>query len=185
MTEKLVLLARSGEISAADISETINPVGAEDDFGFRGAVKPMAEMERLYATWALGQTGGHRGQTAEKLGIDPGPYSTRYSRVSQPGTPAADRDSSNVLRIFVAATASRFGATDIADSGPFAARHAEKHAQDIAVMTRSSRMTGRMLRSVSARASPACATRAPRAMCPGPPIAGVAALIPWSRRTLP
>jgi hypothetical protein len=25
----------------------------------------------LYAAWALGQTGGHRGQTAEKLGVDP------------------------------------------------------------------------------------------------------------------
>jgi two-component system response regulator HydG len=71
MTEKLVLLGRSGEISAADISETINPVGAEDEFDFRGAVRPMVEIERLYAAWALGQTGGHRGQTAEKLGIDP------------------------------------------------------------------------------------------------------------------
>ena len=71
MTEKLVLLGRSGEISPADISETINPVGAEDEFDFRGAVRPMVEIERLYAAWALGQTGGHRGQTAEKLGIDP------------------------------------------------------------------------------------------------------------------
>jgi two-component system response regulator HydG len=71
MTEKLVLLGRSSEISAADISETINPVGPEDEFDFRGAVRPMVEIERLYAAWALGQTGGHRGQTAEKLGIDP------------------------------------------------------------------------------------------------------------------
>lgn len=71
MTEKLVLLGRSGEISAADIPDTLSAVGAEDALEFRGPVKPMLEIERLYAAWALGQTGGHRGQTAEKLGVDP------------------------------------------------------------------------------------------------------------------
>jgi two-component system response regulator HydG len=71
MTEKLVLLGRGDEISATDIADTINAVGAADSLEFRGDVKPMAEIERLYAAWALAQTGGHRGQTAEKLGIDP------------------------------------------------------------------------------------------------------------------
>jgi DNA-binding NtrC family response regulator len=71
MTEKLVLLGRSGEISTADLPNTVNSVTAEDPFEFQGAVKPMMEIERLYAAWALGQTGGHRGQTAEKLGVDP------------------------------------------------------------------------------------------------------------------
>ena len=71
MTEKLVLLGRSGEISTADLPNTITSVTAEDLFEFQGAVKPMMEIERLYAAWALGQTGGHRGQTAEKLGVDP------------------------------------------------------------------------------------------------------------------
>ena len=71
MTEKLVLLGRSGEISAADIPDTLSAFGAEDALEFRGPVKPMIEVERLYAAWALGQTGGHRGQTAEKLGVDP------------------------------------------------------------------------------------------------------------------
>jgi two-component system response regulator HydG len=71
MTEKLVLLGRSGEISAADLADTISTVGAGDALEFRGDVKPMAEIERLYAAWALAQTGGHRGQTAERLGVDP------------------------------------------------------------------------------------------------------------------
>ncbi len=71
MTEKLVLLGRSGEISAADIADSISAVSAGDALEFRGEVKTIAEIERLYAAWALGQTGGHRGQTAEKLGVDP------------------------------------------------------------------------------------------------------------------
>jgi two-component system response regulator HydG len=71
MTEKLVLLGRAGEISAADLPHSVKAVSAEEPFEFRGAVQPMMEIERLYAAWALGQTGGHRGQTAEKLGVDP------------------------------------------------------------------------------------------------------------------
>ena len=71
MTEKLVLLGRTGEISAADLSDSLNPASPADTFDFRGPVKPMAKIERLYAAWALAQTGGHRGQTAEKLGVDP------------------------------------------------------------------------------------------------------------------
>jgi len=71
MTEKLVLLGRAGEISAADLPDTVKALRLDDPFEFRGMVQPMIEIERLYAAWALGQTGGHRGQTAEKLGIDP------------------------------------------------------------------------------------------------------------------
>jgi two-component system response regulator HydG len=71
MTEKLVLLGRTGEISAADVSGTIHAASPADAFDFRGEVKPMMQIERLYAAWALAQTGGHRGQTAEKLGVDP------------------------------------------------------------------------------------------------------------------
>src|SRR6185369_10081887 len=71
LTEKLVLLGRAGEISAADLPDTVKAVHLEEPFEFRGTVQPMIEIERLYAAWALGQTGGHRGQTAEKLGVDP------------------------------------------------------------------------------------------------------------------
>ena len=71
MVEKLVLLGRTSEISALDLPNTIRGVAAEDTFEFHGEVRPMSEIERLYAAWALAQTGGHRGQTAEKLGVDP------------------------------------------------------------------------------------------------------------------
>ncbi|HEY8923994.1 MAG TPA: helix-turn-helix domain-containing protein, partial [Polyangia bacterium] len=40
-------------------------------FDFQGEIRPVRELERLYAAWALAQTGGHRGRTAEKLGVDP------------------------------------------------------------------------------------------------------------------
>jgi two-component system, NtrC family, response regulator HydG len=72
LVEQLVLLAPANEISVADLPGPLNDATiAEESFEFRGEVKPMAEIERLYAAWALGQTGGHRGQTAEKLGVDP------------------------------------------------------------------------------------------------------------------
>jgi two-component system response regulator HydG len=72
LVEQLVLLGQAGEISAADLPAALDDAAcAEGPFEFRGAVRPMAEIERRYAVWALGQTGGHRGQTADKLGIDP------------------------------------------------------------------------------------------------------------------
>lgn len=72
LVEKLVLLGQAGEIGTSDLPGPLNDTpSAEESFDFRGDVKPMAEIERLYAAWALGQTGGHRGQTAEKLGVDP------------------------------------------------------------------------------------------------------------------
>jgi len=72
LVEQLVLLGRAGEIEAADLPASVNAAGGtEEAFAFRGPVKPMEEIERLYAAWALAQTGGHRKQTAEKLGVDP------------------------------------------------------------------------------------------------------------------
>lgn len=37
---------------------------------FTGEVLPIRRMQRLYAQWALAQSGGLRGKTAEKLGVD-------------------------------------------------------------------------------------------------------------------
>jgi two-component system response regulator HydG len=72
--ERLVLLARTPEVSTADLPEAV----ARDDGGdrsdeleFRGDIVPVRELERRYAAWALAQTGGHRGKTAERLGVDP------------------------------------------------------------------------------------------------------------------
>jgi two-component system response regulator HydG len=37
---------------------------------FGGDIIPVRELERRYASWVLEQMGGHRGRTAERLGID-------------------------------------------------------------------------------------------------------------------
>jgi two-component system response regulator HydG len=75
--EKLVLLGRAAEIGVDDLREVVrdllNPAGddAPGRFEFRGDIIPLRDLERRYAAWALAQTGGHRGRTAEKLGVDP------------------------------------------------------------------------------------------------------------------
>jgi two-component system response regulator HydG len=69
--ERVVLLARGAEIGAADLRDLFNHDQPEGGFEFHGEIMPLRELERRYASWALGQTGGHRGKTAEKLGVDP------------------------------------------------------------------------------------------------------------------
>ena len=44
---------------------------APGQFEFHGDIIPLRELERRYAAWALAQTGGHRGKTAERIGVDP------------------------------------------------------------------------------------------------------------------
>ena len=75
--EKLVLLGRAPEIGVDDLRELLRDLlNQQDDdapgrFEFHGDLIPHRELERRYAAWALAQTGGHRGRTAEKLGVDP------------------------------------------------------------------------------------------------------------------
>ncbi len=69
--EKLVLLGADAEISASDLPEAITGAARPDPLAFGGEILPLRELERRYAAWALAQTGGHRGKTAEKLGVDP------------------------------------------------------------------------------------------------------------------
>jgi len=70
--EKLVLLGHTAEIGVDDLRDVLNH-GDEPParFEFHGDIIPLRELERRYASWALAQTGGHRGRTAEKLGVDP------------------------------------------------------------------------------------------------------------------
>ena len=68
--ERMVLLARGATIAAADVPDAIRARVAADD-EFRGDVRPMRELQRKYARWALGRLGGHRTRTAEALGVDP------------------------------------------------------------------------------------------------------------------
>ena len=69
--EKLVLLGAAEEIAVADLPEAVTGAPAAEPFDFRGEIKPLRELDRRYAAWALAQTGGHRGKTAEKLDVDP------------------------------------------------------------------------------------------------------------------
>jgi two-component system response regulator HydG len=70
--ERLVLLGRSPEVRAADLADLFErPDAGGDSLDFRGEIVPLRELERRYAAWAVAQTGGHRGQAAEKLGVDP------------------------------------------------------------------------------------------------------------------
>ena len=67
--ERMVLLARSAELGAADLPQSVLAAKGETPV-FAGAVIPVRELQRRYAAWALEQLGGHRTRTAERLGID-------------------------------------------------------------------------------------------------------------------
>jgi two-component system, NtrC family, response regulator HydG len=69
--EKLVLLGRSAEVTPEDLREMDNGAQGQEKFEFHGDIIPVRDLERRYAAWALGQTGGHRGKTAERLDVDP------------------------------------------------------------------------------------------------------------------
>jgi two-component system response regulator HydG len=69
--EKLVLLGRSSEIDVDEVTEFVRDGRTKGSLEFHGDIVPLRAVERLYAAWALAQTGGHRGKTAEKLGVDP------------------------------------------------------------------------------------------------------------------
>ena len=68
--EKVVLFGRAEEIQADELPPDTR-ADAHEPAEFRGDILPMRELERRYAVWAVAQTGGHRGQAAERLGVDP------------------------------------------------------------------------------------------------------------------
>ena len=68
--ERIVLLGRRPEIGVDDLPDSVRDPAAADPLEFRGEILPIRELQRRYAAWALTQTGGHRAQAAEKLGID-------------------------------------------------------------------------------------------------------------------
>jgi two-component system, NtrC family, response regulator HydG len=68
--ERGILLADGAEITLADLSPRIRTGTEGEAQPFRGEVLSMRELQRHYARWALGQLGGHKTRTADKLGID-------------------------------------------------------------------------------------------------------------------
>jgi two-component system, NtrC family, response regulator HydG len=71
LVEKIALLGQNAEVALADLPDGIGRPEAVEALGFGGEILPMRELERRYAVWAVGQTGGHRGKAAERLGVDP------------------------------------------------------------------------------------------------------------------
>jgi len=71
VVEKMVLFAEGETARVEDVPDAVRSGEVAPATAFQGDIMPMRELERRYATWAVGQTGGHRGKAAEKLGIDP------------------------------------------------------------------------------------------------------------------
>jgi two-component system response regulator HydG len=67
--ERVVLLGRGAEASAADLPTDMGVAGHEE-LRFEGPILPLEDIERRYARWAIAQLGGRKMLTAEKLGID-------------------------------------------------------------------------------------------------------------------
>jgi two-component system response regulator HydG len=70
LVERLVLLARGGEITTSDLPPRILTDSSVSEVAFGDQVIPMREMQRRYAAWAYEHLGGRKLLAAEKLGID-------------------------------------------------------------------------------------------------------------------
>lgn len=68
--ERMVLLGGAPEIAPGDLPPALRDPAAAAPLEFSGEILPIRELQRRYAAWAVTQTGGHRAQAAEKLGID-------------------------------------------------------------------------------------------------------------------
>jgi two-component system response regulator HydG len=71
VVERLVLLGRGAEVTAAELPATITaPAAPGLPAAFEGGILPIRDVQRRYAAWALEQMGGHKTRTAEALGVD-------------------------------------------------------------------------------------------------------------------
>jgi two-component system response regulator HydG len=69
--EKLVLFVDGPVARVEDLPDPVRNGEPADSPVFQGEIITLRELERQYALWTVGQTGGHRGKAAEKLDIDP------------------------------------------------------------------------------------------------------------------
>ncbi len=70
VVERAVVLSRGEEVGPGDLPPWPDRPGRSDPATFQGPVVPVRRLQRRYAAWALEQCGGHRGRTAERLGVD-------------------------------------------------------------------------------------------------------------------
>jgi two-component system response regulator HydG len=70
VVERLVVLGRSEAAGVDELPSIMRARMPNVGPSFGGDIIPVRELERRYASWVLEQMGGHRGRTAERLGID-------------------------------------------------------------------------------------------------------------------
>ena len=68
--ERAVLFGSAATVHPSDLPATLRDAAPEIAADFHGAVRPLDEIVRRYAEWALSELGGRRVATAEHLGID-------------------------------------------------------------------------------------------------------------------
>jgi two-component system response regulator HydG len=78
--ERLVVLGRSEEVGVADLPSNLRLSVTSSPFALDSGILPIRVIQRRYAAWALAQVGSHRGQAAEKLGVD---VKTLYNWLSE------------------------------------------------------------------------------------------------------
>ena len=93
--ERVVLLGSRPEVTASDLPAVIREETTATAGGPLGdEIVPIRELQRRYAGWALERCGGHRGRTAERLGIDPKTLS-KWLDTPEPGREQRDADVSS------------------------------------------------------------------------------------------
>ena len=78
--ERLLLLTRDAEIQLGDLPPAVRAERPNPGPDFGESVRPMREMQRMYASWALERCGGEKRATCEALEID---YKTLMRYVSK------------------------------------------------------------------------------------------------------
>ncbi|HET8725362.1 MAG TPA: sigma-54 dependent transcriptional regulator [Anaeromyxobacteraceae bacterium] len=86
VVERAVVLSRGDEVGPEDLPAWPGPSGEHGPATFEGPVVPVRQLQRRYAAWALEQCGGHRGRTAERLGVDAKTLA-RWLAPEEPGGP--------------------------------------------------------------------------------------------------
>ena len=92
VVERALVLSREASAPPQVLPRPIQAVhagaGAGEGPAFTGAVLAMRELQRRYAAWALGQFGGNKRRTAERLELD---HKTLSRLLSEPG-PGVEAD---------------------------------------------------------------------------------------------
>jgi two-component system response regulator HydG len=70
LIERLVVLGRTREIGTDALPTPIRAPKPTCQVSFEGKVKPIREIQRMYARWAMDQMGGSKVRTAASLGVD-------------------------------------------------------------------------------------------------------------------